>query len=198
MNPVITSFIFGITIAVSIGPIAMLIINRSINCGLRVGITTGIAAASADLTYAIISFVAGSAIYGLLVHFEFWLRTAASLILLSFGSWMLWNAVRNRKKSIGALNNSCDRVFGSTYALTMANPLTIVAFSSFAAQSAITGFSTVVLSSIALFTGSLIIQMGLAFFGDTVKKHIGNSGTVFYLNVLSSIAIISMGLLKVF
>jgi len=52
--PYIQTFIFGITLAISIGPIAILILNRSMNCGLKNGVLSGLGAATADLTYALV------------------------------------------------------------------------------------------------------------------------------------------------
>lgn len=194
----ITSFIFGLTIAVSIGPIALLIINRSINCGLRKGLVTGLAAASADFTYAIVSFLSGAAITALLIQYEFWLHAFASGILILFGLWMLFNAIKSRKREITSNNSSCDRAFITTYALTIANPLTIIAFTGFAAQSSISGLSTIVFCSVALFAGSLIIQMLLALFGNQLKKHISNSSAIFYLNIMSASFITLLGFIKLF
>lgn len=198
MTTSISSFIFGITIAISVGPIAMLIINRSINCGLRNGILSGAAAAFADLTYGIISFSAGSAIYSLFIEHERWLQTVASAVLILFGGWMLLNAMKSRNSIITVSDALCKGAFVSTYALTIANPLTIVAFTGFAAQSAINGFSTIMLSSAALFAGSLIIQISLALFGSALKAYISNPIVMFYLNVLSGFSIIGLGLMKMF
>lgn len=197
MSVTTQSFVFGITLAISVGPIAMLIINRSINCGLLTGVVTGTAAAFADLTYGVISFAAGSLIYALLAEHEFWLRTGASAVLILFGGWMLWGATRNRNRHISYSNSTCKGVFASTYALTIANPLTIVAFSGFAAQHATKELSLVIVSSITLFAGSLVVQLALAYFGSTLRRHISNPSVIFYLNMLSGLSIIGMGLAKV-
>ncbi|KAA9036581.1 hypothetical protein FW778_18365 [Ginsengibacter hankyongi] len=198
MTTILSSFIFGITLAISIGPIAMLIINRSINCRLQAGILTGLAAAFADFTYCIISFVAGAAISALLIHYEVLLKDFASITLILFGGWMLLNAIKSGDNVVNNSGSSCNKPFISTYALTMANPLTIVAFSGFAAQSAVRSFNVIVFSSIALFAGSFLIQVSLALFGTALKKFISNRSIVFFLNIINSSSIIGMGLLKLF
>jgi len=198
MTTILSSFIFGITLAISIGPIAMLIINRSINCRLQTGILTGLAAAFADFTYCIISFVAGAAISVLLIHYEVLLKDFASITLIFFGAWLLLNAFKNSNKVVNNSGSSCNRPFISTYALTLANPLTIVAFSGFAAQSAIRSFNVIIFSSIALFAGSFLIQVSLALFGTALKKFISNRSIIFFLNIISSSSIIGLGLLKLF
>lgn len=163
MNTFASSFIFGIPIAISVGTIAMLIINRSINCGLLIDILSGTAAAFAELTYGVISFTAGSAIYAMLMAYEGWLQMLASAVLILFGGWMFLNAVKTSSSVATALDASFKGVFVLTYALTIANRLIIVAFTGFAAQSAISGFSTILLGSAALFAGSFLIQLTLAF-----------------------------------
>ncbi|PRY03948.1 threonine/homoserine/homoserine lactone efflux protein [Pontibacter ummariensis] len=196
MNTALSSFIFGLTIAISIGPIALLIINRSINCGLRNGVLSGAAAAFADLTYGIVSFSVGSALYVLLEH-EALLQRIASAVLILFGAWMLLGAIRSRNTLQLMSDAPCKGVFASTYALTMANPLTILAFTGFAAQFAMTDFQTIVVNSIALFAGSLIIQITLALFGSALRTYISHPAVIFYLNILSACLIIGLGLMKV-
>jgi threonine/homoserine/homoserine lactone efflux protein len=53
------AFLFGFTLAIAVGPIAILIFNQTINCGLKTGIFSALGAASADLTYAILTFSSG-------------------------------------------------------------------------------------------------------------------------------------------
>jgi threonine/homoserine/homoserine lactone efflux protein len=61
----LTSFLFGITIAIAVGPITLLIVNNSINCGISNGIRSGAAAATADFTYALVAFLAGTSLIGI-------------------------------------------------------------------------------------------------------------------------------------
>lgn len=197
MDATIQSFIFGLTLAISVGPIAMLIINRSINCGLRTGAVAGTAAAFADLTYGVLSFVTGSVIYAVLAEYEFWIRAAASVVLVLFGGWMLWGAIRNRNHKIAVTSSTCKGVFGYTYALTIANPLTIVAFTGFAAMHATNELRLIIFSSIALFAGSLVVQLVLVYFGSALKRHISNPLVTFYLNIFSGLSIMCMGLAKI-
>ena len=54
------SFFFGLSLALAIGPIAILIINQSVNCGTFTGILSGLGAALADFTYALVTFTFGA------------------------------------------------------------------------------------------------------------------------------------------
>lgn len=196
MDITVHSFLFGVTLAISVGPIAMLIMTRSINCGLRAGILTGATAALADLTYALISFLAGSGIYMLFMEFKLLLQIFSSLVLVLFGSWMIIGAFRNRNSRLSTSGSSCKRIFASTYVLTILNPLTIVAFIGFATQHAIENGIIALISSIALFAGSLVIQLVFAFFGNILKQWMSSPSAFLYLNTLSGSLIIGMGLMK--
>lgn len=134
----------------------------------------------------------------MLMAYEGWLQMLASAVLILFGGWMLLNAFKTSSSIATARDASCKGVFVSTYALTIANPLTIVAFTGFAAQSAISGFSTIVINSAALFAGSLLIQLTLALFGSALKAYLSKPSVILYLNVLSGFSFSGLGLMKMF
>ena len=54
------SFLFGVTLAAAVGPIALLIVNYGISRGFRAAFAAGCGAAVADLLYAMLAFVAGA------------------------------------------------------------------------------------------------------------------------------------------
>jgi arginine exporter protein ArgO len=191
------SFVFGITIAIAIGPIALLIINYGLNCGFRVAALSGTGAALADFTYSLIAFTAGSGIAVLLSGHEQQIQLIASLILITFGGWMLYSAYKKRKQQ---LNNShgakCRQPLLSTYALTIINPLTIILFVGLAGSLSIKGLPSILLNATGVLAGSLLIQLALAFFGNVLKTFFKNQKTVFALNLVSAISIIVLGISK--
>ncbi len=189
------SFLFGLTIALAIGPIALLIINYGLNCSLKVAALSGTGAALADFAYSLVAFAAGSALVLLLTQYKNQVELTASLILVAFGGWMLFGAWRN--KGASAVNNhetKCRRPLLSTFALTIVNPLTILLFIGFSGRTVIHGVPAIVLNGLGVFAGSLIIQLSLAFFGNVLKSFFRNKKAVFALNVISSVAIIIFGL----
>ncbi len=92
----IQTFIFGITLGLSIGPIAILILNQSINCGFKNGAFCGIGAATADLTYAIIAFTSGSFLLPLLKSQTDNIPLVSAAILIVFSLWMIYTTFKKK------------------------------------------------------------------------------------------------------
>lgn len=57
---VMKAFIFGFILSLSIGPIAILVLNNGIQHGYTVAVRSAIGAALADYCYALISFIVGT------------------------------------------------------------------------------------------------------------------------------------------
>lgn len=114
MNNLASSFIVGITIPISVGPIVMLISNRGPNHGLKTGHLSVTSAAFTDFTFRIISYAAGSVIYALLIEYEGWLQMPVSAVLILFGRWMFLNEVKTSSRVATALDASFKGVFVTT------------------------------------------------------------------------------------
>jgi arginine exporter protein ArgO len=194
----VQSFLFGLTIALAIGPIALLIISYGMNCGFKTAALSGTGAALADLTYSLIAFAAGSGITLVLANYVEEVQTVASFILTVFGSWMLYEAWRKRNLTRASQHDTkCRHPLLGTYALTIINPLTIFLFIGFAGRSEVQDMPGIVLNGLGVFTGSLIIQLCLALFGNMLKNIFSNNKAVFALNVISALAIIVLGASKI-
>jgi len=191
-------FMFGLTIALAIGPIAILIIQKGISYGAKPAVFSGIGAALCDGTYALIAFFASAAIIHPIIENKNLIANISSVILLAFGCWIIFEAFKNKNKvkiEKKSSLKSAHHLF-STYLLTLSNPMTIIVFIGFAGQTKynLSFWHGVVLSA-AVFIGSLIVQIAIAltgvFFGNIAKK--GN--LPFYLNVLSGCVIAFFGFL---
>lgn len=197
------AFVFGLTLAIAVGPIAILIINRGMVFGFKSGLMSGMGAALADLTYALLAFTAGSIIVGYLHLNHVYFSWIASATLVFFGGWMLAGSF---KISAGPVANKTSETknkdlgyLTSTYLLTVVNPLTVIAFVGFSGQLVNPDFAfwQVLTMSIAIFLGSLIIQTVLATLGASLGKYVQNPRTIQVLNTISSLSIIVFGLLGI-
>jgi len=191
------SFIFGLTIALSIGPIAILILNQSINCGLKNGALCGLGAATADLTYALIAFTFGNVLFSLLESYKGIIPLISAVILILFGIWMIFTMMK-KKDTNKAVKYSltCRYPFVTTYGLTIANPLTIIVFASFAGIVSSENESNIFIHAIIIFIASLIIQLIIAFAGSHLARFFSNPKTLLYFNLISALGIIILGITK--
>jgi threonine/homoserine/homoserine lactone efflux protein len=118
--------IIGFTIAAAVGPITLLVIRRTIAHGGRYGFASGLGVATADATYAGIAAFGLTAITSVLVSGHWLLGIIGGTIIVIVGV----RTIRSRPTGPAA---DADRPglaggFGSIYALTMTNPLTIVLY----------------------------------------------------------------------
>lgn len=119
------SLLIGLSIAAPVGPIGLLVIQRTLQRGARIGLATGLGAAAAD------------ALYGAVGAFGvFWLIDAlnsARVPLALFGggfllwlAWHIWHASPARQAA--EAGGGAWRCFASTFVLTLSNPATIFSF----------------------------------------------------------------------
>lgn len=191
----IGTFLFGITLAISIGPIAILILNQSINCGLKNGALCGLGAASADFTYAIVAFTMGSLMIPFLEGQKEVIPYISSAVLIIFGLWMLYTSVKTKAVAKeGRIPLTCKLPFFTTYGLTIANPLTIIVFAGFVGLVGADGGGNIFMHAIIIFVASLLIQMLIAIAGSRLSQLFSKPSTLLYFNIASSIGIMLFGI----
>ncbi len=193
----IQTFIFGITLGLSIGPIAILILNQSINCGFKNGAFCGIGAATADLTYAIIAFTSGSFLLPLLKSQTDNIPLVSAAILIVFSLWMIYTTFKKKDSDNGGKYSlTCKFPFMTTYGLTMANPLTIIVFVGFAGLLTSDTNGNIFLHALVIFIASLLVQMLIAIAGSKLARFFSKPTTLLYFNLASSLGIMLLGISK--
>ena len=90
----LTAFLFGATIGIAVGPIALLIAGTGLKHGAWAGIRAGLGAATADLLYALVALTAGSLIAPALAANRGPIELGAAGLLTGFGLWMLYGALK--------------------------------------------------------------------------------------------------------
>jgi threonine/homoserine/homoserine lactone efflux protein len=192
------ALVFGFTLAIAIGPIALLIIHNGINHGLPVAVRSGVGAAAADLVYSLLAFVVGSSVIAALTSHAQLIRVVSALLLIGIGAWLAWKALHSLARQQTAATSGKRGFapgFWTTFGLTLANPLTLVIFIGFAGQLSPGGDSLEAFYySVCIFLGSLIVQMGLALLGASIGKWLANPRVIAVLNFASGAAIVAFGL----
>ena len=190
------AFVFGFSLAIAIGPIALLIVHNGVNHGLRVAVRSAFGAAGADLVYALLAFSVGSGIIAALESHAGVIRIASALLLIVVGSWLAWRATPWRdpaSESARSVRKS-PAGFWATLALTLSNPLTLALFFGFAAQLSRDGDSLAALyASVFVFLGSLVVQLALALLGASIGRWLANPRVITVLNFVSGVAIVAFG-----
>lgn len=184
---------FGATVAATIGPIALLIVNVAAVDGLARGLRASLGAAAADLAFAAIAFAGGYAVTAALATHRGALTAVASAVLIGFGCWMIARAL-GEPSAAGSNRRALAAPFVQTFALTIVNPLGIVVFMGLAIQlPAAPSLAAAVLLSSCVFAGSLVVQVALALFGALVGRVGARTGWLRALNLASGAGVVAFG-----
>jgi threonine/homoserine/homoserine lactone efflux protein len=154
----------GIIIAVPVGPVGVLCIRRTIVNGRLAGLVSGLGAATADAVFGIIAGYGLTFIADLLLDYRDWLRLAGAGFLFYIG----FKAIISDPHEENAPQNDAETLitdYASTFALTITNPITILAFLAIFAGIGFTGKdATLTRASIlvlGVWLGSLLWWVGL-------------------------------------
>lgn len=134
MDAFLVGVLAGLAIAVPVGAVGVLIVERAARDGFRSGLAAGLGAASADVTYAVLAASAGGAIAAAVGprHRAVSLVGAAILVLLAARMFRRGARERGREPASVARVPPAPRghlrTWASFYALTLANPMTVVYF----------------------------------------------------------------------
>jgi threonine/homoserine/homoserine lactone efflux protein len=120
--------IIGFSIAAPVGPVGLLCLRRALTDGRLVGFISGLGAATADAIYGAIAAFGLSAIIAALNHYHQAIQLFGGVFLLYMGT----HTYRAQPPPVAALRRpehapSRTAAYLSTLALTLANPITLLA-----------------------------------------------------------------------
>lgn len=191
---VMKAFVFGFILSLSIGPIAILVLNNGIQHGYTVAVRSAIGAALADYCYAVISFMAGTWIITSFTEYHYQIILLSSWVLIFVGFYMMFGALQNTKLLANFDRPTRKLGFRAAFYLTLANPIAVIALSAFIGHSTSHANPLFALQLAgAIFTGSLLIQCLLAIFGSAYKSHFETLTFPFYLQLLGGLMICLFG-----
>jgi putative LysE/RhtB family amino acid efflux pump len=156
----------GFCIAAPVGPIGTLVLKQSLRSGFRAGIASGFGAALADLCYGAMAAagVRMASAYARPV------AIAGGFIMLWL-AWRTWHESPPDQSGVVANEGRLRRI-GTTFALTISNPMTIL---SFAAMISTVGADHPTFFVAGVFLGSMLwwtILSGFSFWiGKRIELH---------------------------
>ncbi len=158
--------VVGIVIAVPVGPVGVMCVRRTVFAGKLAGFVSGLGAATADAVFGIIAGFGLTVVSDWLLGYQQWLRIAGACLLLALGGHSL--LARQRSKFGSAPNpESLSWYYASTFALTLTNPITILAFLAIFAAVGLTGAEATLgraaILVLGVWVGSLLWWLALSF-----------------------------------
>jgi len=150
----------GLAIAAPVGPIGVLCIRRTLADGRLIGFVSGLGAATADAFYGAVAAFGLTMVADLLVGQRLWVRLIGGLFLGYLGMRTLLRRPASRPaQAAAAARRGLAGAYGSTLALTLTNPTTILSFTAIFAGLGLagtTGRASAALLVFGVFLGSAL------------------------------------------
>jgi len=190
-----TGILIGFSVAAPVGPIALLIMRRSLNEGRLAGFVSGLGAATADLLCGLVAAFGVSALTVLIATHHQSLQLVGGVVMLGLG----WNAFR-AKDPMSANRPLHERnlflAYLFTFLLTMSNPLTLFGMIAVVAAfggggPAYTHVETAVLG-LGIFLGSASWWLLLTNLAGWLGRKLGNH-TLHVINMIAGALILAFG-----
>jgi len=153
-----SGLIIGFSIAAPVGPIGVLCIRRTLANGRLNGLVSGFGAATADAVYGCIAAFGLTFVSNLLIQYQLWLRLIGGVFLCLLGIKTIIS--KPSEKACTEKGKGLVGAYGSTFLLTLTNPLTILSFAAVFAGlgvgSAYADYGSAALLVFSVFAGSAL------------------------------------------
>jgi len=194
--PLRTGFIIGFSVAAPVGPIALLIMRRSLNEGRLSGFVSGLGAATADLVCGLVAALGISAFTALIASHHAALQLVGGLFMI----WLGVHAFKAKDPTTATQRPLHERnlflAYIFTFLLTMANPLTLLAMMGIVAATGIGGpayshLDTVILGG-GIFLGSATWWLLLSNLAGWLGRTLGHR-VLHVINMIAGTLIVGFG-----
>ncbi len=160
----IKGLVIGLANAAPVGPIGVLCIRRTLAGGRLAGLLTGLGVATADGVYGAVAAFGLTVVTDLLIGNGVWLGTAGGIFLCFLGTRTFFAAPPEDTAPL--TGGTLAGLYGSTFALTLTNPTTILSFVAIFAGLGLgdTGgdYGGAMVLVIGVFVGSALWWLGLS------------------------------------
>ena len=194
MELFLQGLILGFSIAAPVGPIGVLCIRRTLADGRLFGLASGLGAATADAIYGSVAAFGLTFISGFMLDQKLWLGLLGGAFLCYLGLRTFFSTPA--QQAALAQGQGLVGAYGSTFFLTLTNPMTILSFMAMFAAivRGSSDYATAATIVLGVFTGSatwwLLLSGGVSLFRVRFDLN-----AMCWVNRISGIIILSFGLL---
>ena len=189
-----TGLVIGFSIAAPVGPIGVLCIRRTLAQGRLSGLISGLGAATADAVYGCVAAFGLTFVSNLLIQHQLWLRLLGGAFLCFLGIRTL--VAKPSEKPCSEKGTGLFGAYGSTFLLTLTNPLTILSFAAVFASlglgSAYGDFGSAALLVFSVFAGSALWWLILSGSVSLARKRV-TLNVMMWVNRVSGAVILAFG-----
>lgn len=192
---IIQGVLIGFVVAVPVGPLGLLCINRALATGALCGLFSGLGVATADALAASLAALGISFVSGFLTEHQILLRLVGGVFLCYLG----WQIYRTKPKAAPAPSdvNGLLNAYATAFFLTFSNPATILSFIAIYAGWHVPSlhgryFAAATLA-LGVFIGSALWWIGL-FIGMTTFREKFSLDALGWVHRVSGVLIVGFGI----
>ena len=190
----IRGFVIGFSIAAPVGPIGILCIQRTISGGHVQGLITGLGAATADAIYGLIAAFGLTFISNFLVTKSTWFRLVGGVFLCYLGLRTFFR--KPQPQAVSVANRTHFSAYGTTFFLTLTNPMTILFFAGIFAGLGIVSesvhYRSAALMVMGVFSGSATWWLLLSGATGILRNKMSEANLA-WVNKISGLVILAFG-----
>jgi threonine/homoserine/homoserine lactone efflux protein len=194
MHFLVIGLIIGFSIAAPVGPVGVLCIRRTLAEGRLHGLVSGLGAATADAIYGGIAGFGLTFISDMLVQQQIWLRFFGGVFLCFLGLKTL--LAKPSEKSPSEKRTGLLGSYGSTFFLTLTNPMTILSFAAvftgIGLGSTLVDYGSAALLVFSVFAGSALWWLILSGSVSLLRKKV-TPRVLRWINMVSGAIIMGFG-----
>ena len=199
MDPhiLVKGMVIGFCIAAPVGPVGALCIRRTLSQGYVAGLASGLGAASADGVYGGIAALGLTAFAKILLEQMVWLQLFGGVLLCILGVQAMLS--RPGGKHGNDYDSGLIHVFVSAFFLTVANPLTLLAFGAILSGLGVgvgADYSDAFTLVVAVFIGSAAWWLLLSGGISLIFKKVVDARRLLWINRIAGAAILGFGILS--
>lgn len=202
ISTIIEGITIGLCTSIPVGPIAILIIQRTLQKGRMHGFTSGLGAATSDTFYALLAIVGLSVVLSFIEENKLIIQIIGSAIMVIFGVYIFYqNPAKNIEKS-KTDKSSYWQEYLTAFFLTLSNPLMIFLYIGLFAQynfiSSESHFIEIAIGICSVFLGAALWWFLLTLLASIFRKRFNirglwilNKATGILISVIALVALIS-------
>ncbi|WP_158871300.1 LysE family translocator [Maribellus comscasis] len=190
---IVKGIIIGFLSSLPVGPISILIIQRTIGNSRNSGFYSGIGAATSDTVYATVAGFSLSIIIDFIRVNEIYLKIGGSMVLILLGIVIFFNHPEKRIEKLNSKPNTLVKNIFTTFLLTFTNPLVVFLhigiFTAFGVILHVARLNQAIFILAGFFVGAVFWWFILTGFVSLLKNRI-NTKIYFWFNKIAGAAIV--------
>ncbi len=192
---IFTGVLIGVLISAPMGPIGVLVIQRTLNKGRWPAFFTGVGAALSDIIYCLLTGLGLSFVTDFIQDNQTILQVVGSVVLIIYGIYLFRNNPSRQLKAPTETPNTYWRDFGTGFLFTFSNPLILFfiigLFARFNFMDSHYRFYHYIVGYLCIAAGALIWWYGITFFVNKVRAHF-NVRSMWLVNRIIAVLILIM------